>query len=57
VSPNTARPGQSIAITVPVSSATAGSGILDIEVYDGAGTRVAQNAISEQRFNAGQVRT
>ncbi|PYN33964.1 MAG: hypothetical protein DME01_16635 [Candidatus Rokuibacteriota bacterium] len=57
VSPDTARPGQSIAITVPVTSATAGSGIIDIEVYDGAGTRVAQNAISEQSFNAGQVRT
>ena len=58
VNPGTAGPGQSVAITVPVTSATAMSGILiDVEVYDTAGTKVGQKAFSGQTFSAGQTLT
>lgn len=58
VNPSPALPGQGVAITAPVTSATAMSGVLiDLEVYNGAGTRVAQKAFSGQSFSAGQTRT
>ena len=58
VSPGTVGPGQGVAMTVPVTSATTASGVLiDLEVYDGAVKKVAQNAIPGQTFNAGQTRT
>jgi len=50
------RPG-TVALTASVKSATAGSALIDMEVYNAAGTKVFQQAWDSQSFTAGQTRT
>jgi hypothetical protein len=56
-SPSTVtRPGTA-AITTSVKSATATSTLIDVEVYNAAGSRVFQQVWDNQSFTAGQTRT
>jgi mannan endo-1,4-beta-mannosidase len=55
--PSPLNPGQPLAIATTVASAAAASGIIvDLEVYAGNGTRVAQQVYSGQSFAAGEAR-
>jgi hypothetical protein len=50
------RPGNAT-ITASVKSATATSVLIDVEVYNAAGSRVFQQFWDNQAFTAGQTRT
>jgi hypothetical protein len=55
--PPTAGPGSVLLIRTRVSASTAASGIIvDLEIYDTAGRRVAQRVYERQGFTPGQAR-
>jgi hypothetical protein len=57
VTPNPVSAGQTVRLDVAVSASAAASGILvDLELYDGAGAKVAQSVVTGQSFTAGQTR-
>jgi mannan endo-1,4-beta-mannosidase len=57
VSPNPVWRGQTVTVNTAVRSATAISGILvDMEIYDSQGRKVAQQVLTNQSFAAGQTR-
>jgi hypothetical protein len=50
--------GQTVRLDVAVSASAAASAILvDLELYDAAGAKVAQSVATGQSFAAGQTRT
>ncbi len=56
--PNPATRGGTVAVTTNVTSAAAASGIIvDLELFNAAGTRVGQQVLSGQSFTAGQSRS
>jgi hypothetical protein len=55
-SPSTAAPGGSTVLTVSVKSATASTGLIDLEIYSSAGVKVFQQTWDNQTFSAGQNR-
>ena len=56
--PGSVAAGASVALVVPVqSSAAASNAIVDLELYNASGTRVAQNFYQGQNFTKGQTRT
>jgi hypothetical protein len=56
--PATVAPGASVTLAVPVKSTTATSNaIVDLELYNAAGVRVAQNYYQGQSFTANQTRS
>src|SRR5207244_4434678 len=57
VSPSTVMRGANVSVTALVKSATASSALIDVEVYDAAGTKVFQQAWDNQAFGADQTRT
>jgi hypothetical protein len=58
VTPNPVSAGQTVRLDVPVTASGAASAILvDLELYNGAGTKVAQAVAPAQTFTAGQTRT
>src|SRR5262249_4893229 len=58
-SPSTVNPGSTTTITASVSCITGSltNGIVDLEIYDPAGTRVAQQYWTAQSFTTNQTRT
>lgn len=56
-SPTSVAKGGSSAITATVHSPTAGSFVVDVEVYDPSGNQVFQWYWEDQAFTAGQTRT
>jgi len=58
VTPNPVSPGQTVRLDVAVSASAAASAILvDLELYNGEGTKVLQTVLTGQSFTAGQTRT
>jgi hypothetical protein len=58
VTPNPVSAGQTVRLDVAVSASAAASAILvDLELYDAAGAKVAQSVATGQSFAAGQTRT
>jgi acyl dehydratase len=58
VTPDPVSVGQTVRIDVPVTAGAAATGILvDLELYNAAGTKVAQGVVGGQSFTAGQTRT
>jgi hypothetical protein len=53
--PAVVRRGNAVALTASVTSNTAISTLIDVEVYSAAGTQVFQQAWDNQSFNAGQI--
>ena len=49
--------GATTTITVGVTASTDRSALVDVEIYDGAGRKVAQRFWDAQRFSAGVVGT
>jgi acyl dehydratase len=58
VAPNPVSAGQTVRLDVPVTASAAASSILvDLELYNGAGTKVLQTVLTGQSFTAGHTRT
>jgi hypothetical protein len=58
VTPDPVSAGQTVRLDVPVTASTAAAAVLvDLELYDGAGAKVAQAVVPAQTFTAGQMRT
>jgi hypothetical protein len=57
VSPTNPTVGQTVTLTVRVTSAGAGTGLVDVEVYDSAGQKVLQSVYDNQELRAGQTLT
>jgi methionine-rich copper-binding protein CopC len=55
--PSVVGTGQGVAIAAAVTAAASSTALVDLEVYDTAGTKVAQQIYAAQSFNAGQTRT
>jgi len=55
VSPNKVMPGSTVSITANVTSTTASSALVDVEVYDPSGAKVFQKVWDGQSFTAGQT--
>ncbi len=57
--PSTANPGSSVSVatTVTDTGAALSSGIVDVELHDAAGAKIAQQFYTDQSFSAGQTRT
>lgn len=53
---NSVNPGKLATITASVTSKNAGNVLIDVEVYNPAGTKVHQTFFSNQSFTAGQTR-
>src|SRR4051812_13301692 len=53
VSPTAATRGAALTVTVRVTSTTARSALIDLEVYSAAGTRMHQRVWDQQSFGAG----
>jgi hypothetical protein len=49
--------GATLVISASVTSAAAATNLIDLEIYDGAGTKVHQQGWDNQAFSAGQTRT
>jgi hypothetical protein len=56
VAPSTVAPGAADTIRVSVTSATATSALIDLEIYDASWNKVFQQAWDNQTFGAGQTR-
>jgi hypothetical protein len=57
VTPDPVSAGQTVRLDVPVTASAAASAILvDLELYNGAGTKVLQSVLTGQSFTAGQTR-
>jgi hypothetical protein len=56
-SPSSVAQGTSTSLTASVTSSAAATALVDLEVYDTAGTKVFQQAWDNQSFTAGQTRT
>jgi hypothetical protein len=57
LSPATVTRAANVSIASSVTLGAAAAVIIDVEVYDAAGTRVYQRAWTNQAFTAGQTRT
>ena len=57
VHPGSAAPGQSVAITANVTSATASNVVIDVEVHDPADNKVFQRYYETESFAAGQTKS
>jgi hypothetical protein len=58
VTPNPVSAGQTVQLDVAVTASAAASAILvDLELYNGAGTKVLQSVITGQGFQPGATRT
>ena len=57
VSPDSVGPGGTVAITANVTSASAGTFVVDVEVHDAAENKVYQQYFESQTFAAGQTRS
>jgi hypothetical protein len=57
VSPSSVAPGGSVAITANVTSATAGTVVVDIEVHNPSGAKIWQAYYETETFAAGQTRS
>src|SRR5437879_4655702 len=57
VSPSVVAPGSTVTINTNVTSASATTILVDVEVYDATGARVGQQFWDNQSFTAGQMRT
>jgi hypothetical protein len=57
VTPNSVAAGGTATITAAVTSATAMTALVDLEVYDPGGAKVFQQAYDNQSFTAGQTRS
>ncbi len=55
-SPARITPEETIQLRTSATSQTAGTWLIDVEVYDPNGRRVYQQSYDNQRFSAGQVR-
>lgn len=57
VNPSSIAPGGAVAITANVTSASAGTFVVDVEVHDAAENKIYQQYFENQAFSAGQTRS